>query len=156
MVNSDKTFSRKDFLEQAVTLAEENVRAGGRPFGALVVKEGEVVATGVNRMHLGSDPTAHAELLAVRAASQQIGSLAGTSVYASGRPCPMCMAAMRLAGVSHVFYAYSNADGAPYGLSTEAIRQELAGPEAGWAMEVTHTPCPGHNLYALWQEVQQQ
>ena len=112
------------FLCEAIELARANMDEGGRPFGAVVVRDVAVVATGVNEIVATNDPTAHAELVALRAASRALGSpnLAGCVVYASGHPCPMCMAAMRLSGVSEVYYAYSNDDGAPYGLSTAAIR----------------------------------
>lgn len=84
--------SDADFLGQAVDLAMANVRdGGGRPFGALVVKDGEVIATGVNEIGATGDPTAHAELTAIRRAAQALGAprLDGCVVYASGQPCPM-------------------------------------------------------------------
>jgi tRNA(Arg) A34 adenosine deaminase TadA len=118
------------FLSEAVELARANIGAGGRPFGAVVVRDGLSIATGVNEIHMANDPTAHAEMTAIRAASRKLGSpdLGGCSVYASGHPCPMCMAAMRLSGVDKVFYAYSNEDGAPFGLSSAAIYEDLARP----------------------------
>src|SRR5690606_15271222 len=93
-----------DFLREAIALALANSARGGRPFGAVVVRNGEVIATGVNEIAITNDPTAHAELLAIRAASKALGSpdLSGCTVYASGHPCPMCMAAMRMAGVGEV------------------------------------------------------
>ena len=126
------------FLCAAVELARANIGKGGRPSGAVVVRDGEVVATGVNEIHSTNDPTAHAELTAIRAASRKLGSpdLSGCAVYASGHPCPMCMAAMRLAGVGRVAYAYSNDDGAPYGLSTAAIYEDLAKPFAEQSMTI--------------------
>ena len=98
--------NEKRFLCEAIELAHANVEKGGRPFGAVVVKDGEVIATGVNEILSTNDPTAHAELTAIRAASQKLGSpdLQGCAVYASGHPCPMCMAAMRLAGVGEVVF----------------------------------------------------
>jgi tRNA(Arg) A34 adenosine deaminase TadA len=145
------------FLRQAIELARENVGKGGRPFGAVVVKDGRVVATGVNETHATHDPTAHAELTAVRAASRALGSprLDGCAVYASGHPCPMCMAAMRLAGVAEVAYAYSNDDGEPYGLSSAAIYADLARPVAEQVMRIAHVPVRPDgraHLYAEWQE----
>lgn len=145
-----------NFLEQAIQLAYENIEQGGRPFGALVVKDGKVIATGVNQIMETKDPTAHAELMAIRAASQRLGSasLAGCSVFASGHPCPMCMAAMRLAGVTEVTYAHSNEDGAPFGLSTADVYADLAKPFAEQSMKIRHIPPqptdrPG--LYEHWQ-----
>ena len=105
----------EQFLRTAVQLARDNIDAGGRPFGAVVVMDNAVIATGVNRIIETRDPTSHAELNAIRGASQAMGSpnLAGCVVYASGHPCPMCLAAMRLCGITEVYYAYSNEDAAP-------------------------------------------
>jgi tRNA(Arg) A34 adenosine deaminase TadA len=145
------------FLLQAIDLARENIGRGGRPFGAVVVKNGELIATGVNEVDATNDPTAHAELLAVRAAGQALGSpsLAGCAVYASGHPCPMCLAAMRVAGVAEVFYAYSNDDGADYGFTSAAVYADLAKPFAEQSMSIAYVPVRPEGrpeLYAEWQE----
>lgn len=147
------------FLSQAIELAHANLATGGRPFGAVLVKDGKVMATGVNEIHTTNDPTAHAELMAVRAASRTLGSpnLAGATVYASGHPCPMCMAAMRLAGVKEVVYAYSNDDGAPYDLSTAAIYADLAKPFSEQSMKIRYVPTrlgSRPDLYAEWKRTQ--
>lgn len=147
------------YLRQAIALALANLEAGGRPFGAVVVRNGAVIATGVNEIHGTNDPTAHAELMALRAASRTLASpnLAGCAVYASGHPCPMCMAAMRLAGIGEVYYAYSNEDGAPYGLSTASIYAELAKPFSEQSMKISHLPVrpeSGPDLYAEWKRRQ--
>jgi tRNA(Arg) A34 adenosine deaminase TadA len=144
------------FLRTAIELAYANVERGARPFGAVVVRNDEILATGVNEVISTNDPTAHAELMAIRAASQKLGSpnLAGCAVFASGHPCPMCMAAMRLAGITEVTYAYSNDDGAPYGLSTAAIYADLARPFAEQSMKITYLPVrlePRVDLYAAWK-----
>lgn len=148
-----------NFLRQAIELAYANVEKGGRPFGAVVVKEGKVIASAVNEIVTTNDPTAHAELLAVRAASRRLGSasLAGCAVFASGQPCPMCMAAMRLAGVEAVTYAYSNEDGRPFGLSTAAIHADLAKPFDEQSMRIRQVPVRIEHqpdLYAHWQRRQ--
>lgn len=145
------------FLRQAIALAYANVEKGGRPFGAVVVKDGKVIAEGVNEIMETHDPTAHAELLAIRAASRQLGSasLAGCSVFASGHPCPMCMAAMRLAGVEAVTYAYSNEDGDSFGLSTAEVYADLAKPFSQQRMTIRHVPVRldgKTDLYAFWQQ----
>ena len=147
------------YLREAIALARANVDKGGRPFGAVVVRDGAVIATGVNDILATNDPTAHAELTALRAASRQLGSpdLSGCVVYASGHPCPMCMAAMRLAGVRGVAYAYSNDDGAPFGLSTAAVYADLAKPFAEQSMHIRHLPVAEEaspELYALWAQAQ--
>lgn len=149
------------FLRAAIHLARENVGHGGRPFGAVVVKDGAIVATGVNEILATGDPTAHAEMGAIRAASRKLGSpdLSGCRVYASGHPCPMCMAAMRMAGIEAVAYAYSNEEAAPFGLSTVAIYAELARPFAKQSMDIRHLPADGAAepaIYADWQRRQQQ
>jgi len=148
------------YLQQAIALARANIAQGGRPFGALVVRDGQVIATGVNDIVATNDPTAHAEMTALRAASRALASpdLSGCAVYASGHPCPMCMAAMRLAGVRRVAYAYSNEDGALFGLSTAVVYADLARPFAEQSMAIDHLPVhtsgqPG--LYAQWAQAQQ-
>ena len=145
------------FLNQAVQLARKNVDGGGRPFGALVVRDGEVLARGVNAILSTNDPTSHAELNAIRAASQRLGSprLDDCTVYASGHPCPMCMAAMQMTGVREVVYAFSNEDGEPYGLSTASVYTELAKPLAERSMTIRHVPVDAvssRDLYPYWQE----
>ncbi|WP_315918091.1 nucleoside deaminase [Mesorhizobium sp. SP-1A] len=148
--------SPRNFLCEAIELARDNISSGGRPFGAVVVRGGEVVARGVNEIHSTNDPTSHAELNAIRAAAMALGSprLDGCAVYASGHPCPMCLAAMRLAGIGEVAYAYSNEDGEPFGLSTAAIYAELARPFAEQSMKITHLPVRQEgpaDLYRAWQ-----
>lgn len=142
------------YLHQAIELARANITKGGRPFGALVVLDDEVIATGVNEILSTNDPTAHAELLAIRAASRRLGSpdLGECIVYASGQPCPMCMAALTMSGVKKVVYAYSNDDGAPFGLSTSAVYEELAKPFTEQSMKIMHVPIPEReqDLYTEW------
>lgn len=122
--------NHEHFLAEAVRLAAANRTRGGRPFGAVLAIDGEAVATGVNDIEHSHDPTTHAEMEALRAATRRIGrpSVAGAIVYASGHPCPMCLAALVMAGVEAVYYAFDNADAAPYGLSSEAAYQALRLP----------------------------
>jgi guanine deaminase len=146
----------EDFLDLAIELAMRNARAhGGRPFGAVIAKDGEVLASGVNETHLAQDPTAHAELQAIRAASAALGSprLDGCIMYASGHPCPMCLSAMYLTGILELYYAYSNEDGEPFGLSTAELYAELAKPLFEQVMRIEHRPVglPGEDLYEVWR-----
>ncbi|MCO5175200.1 MAG: deaminase [Trueperaceae bacterium] len=142
-------------LRKAVALAHENVlQSDGRPFGAVLTRDGEEVATGVNTMLATGDPTAHAELEALRAAAGR-GALGGQGeyvMYASGHPCPMCLGAMLMLGVGAVYYAYSNEEGRPFGLSTEHVYAELAKPATERAMRFTHLPVrlEGVDPYAAW------
>lgn len=114
-------------LRQAVDLAYANRREGGRPFGAVIARNGKLLASGVNEIVQTSDPSTHAEMQALRVATRtsQDPSLAGCSVYASGRPCPMCLAALVMTGVERVFFAFDNTDAAPYGLSSAGSYQRL-------------------------------
>lgn len=151
--------SDQQFLEKAINLAKENIRAGGRPFGAVIVKDNTIIACGVNQIVQQGDPTAHAELQALRAVSKALGKvdLADCTVYASGQPCPMCLAAIRMVGIKRVFYAYSNQDAAPFGLSTEQLAQQLRSPPqqqqdfAFIQLKLT----PQVELYQLWQQQRQ-
>ena len=151
--------SDESFMREAVALARDNIGQGGRPFGAVLVRDGKILARAVNRTHETNDPTAHAELEAIRQASAELGTprLDGATIHASGHPCPMCMAAMRLSGVSEVYYAYSNDDGAPFGLSTAAIYADLAKPFAEQSMKIAYVPVrpeAGPDLYAEWKRRQ--
>lgn len=119
--------SHTELMRQAVDLAHANRLRGGRPFGAVLTHGGQVIATGVNQIVASHDPSAHAEMEAIRAATRQRAnpSLAGCTVYASGHPCPMCLAALVMGGAEQVFFAFDNPDAAPYGLSSEGAYQRL-------------------------------
>jgi tRNA(Arg) A34 adenosine deaminase TadA len=122
--------SHEQLLREAVRLAQVNRERAGRPFGAVVAVDGEIVATGVNEIVHTHDPTAHAEMQALRAASRHLRrpDLKGSVVYASGHPCPMCLAALVIAQVDAVYYAFDNDDAAPYGLSSDAAYNTLRVP----------------------------
>lgn len=145
----------ENFMRQAVALARANIADGGRPFGAVVVRAGEVVARAANGIHRDHDPTAHAELLAIRAAARQLGSprLEACVVYASGHPCPMCLAAMHLCGIRGAYFAYSNEDGETAGLSTAPIYAEMARPPQAQSLPLRQLrPAGEDGLYQDWQQ----
>jgi guanine deaminase len=127
-----------ELLRRAIELACANVRAGGRPYGAVVAREGQIVAEGVNELHLRPDPSAHAEMVALRAAAAKLGRwrLDDCTVYASGQPCPMCLAAIHLAEVPALVFAYANADGAPYGFTSQRLYEQMALPLAEQAVRI--------------------
>ncbi|HWV62213.1 MAG TPA: nucleoside deaminase [Oxalicibacterium sp.] len=141
------------FLRMAIDLARDNAGHGGRPFGAVLVKDGAVIATGVNRILSTNDPTAHAELSAIREASAKLGSprLDGCTVYASGQPCPMCLAAIHLTGIREVVYAYSNSDAQPFGLSSAVVYAQLALPLEQQSIAISQMPMGEPDLYREWQ-----
>ena len=118
-------------MRDAVAAAFAGMRnhAGG-PFGAVIVRGGEVIARGCNAVTSSHDPTAHAEVVAIRAAARTLGthSLAGCTIYASCEPCPMCLAAIYWARLDRLFFACTRADAAAAGFDDEAFYQEIAKP----------------------------
>lgn len=96
-----------DYLAEAIRLAEENVKAGGRPFASVIVRDGKIVSTGANVSAQTKDPTAHAEMMAIRAASQKLQSesLRGCELYTTCEPCPMCLGALYWAELDRVVFA---------------------------------------------------
>ncbi|MDR7278880.1 nucleoside deaminase [Catenuloplanes atrovinosus] len=125
-------------LDLAVAAAVENVAAGGGPFGALVVRDGEVVATGVNRVTATLDPTAHAEVVAIRAACRALGTfkLDGCVLVSSCEPCPLCLAAALWARVDRVVYAADRHDAAEAGFDDRAFYDLFAKPREEWEVPV--------------------
>ncbi len=116
------------FLREAIELAVENVEAGlGGPFAALVVTDGAILATGTNRVTTVHDPTAHAEITAIRAACKERDDfeLTGCTLYATCEPCPMCLGAIYWARLDRVVYAATQADAAEAGFDDEHIYQEI-------------------------------
>lgn len=108
------SYSSEDerFMEMAIKLSEENIDTGGGPFGAVIVRNGEVISTGANRVVPNSDPTAHAEVMAIRNACTKLGTfkLDGCTVYSSCEPCPMCLSALYWAGVDRICYGNTKDD----------------------------------------------
>ncbi|MBO5271197.1 MAG: nucleoside deaminase [Muribaculaceae bacterium] len=119
------------FLEMAAELAEKNIDNGGGPFGAVIVRNGEVVATGVNRVTADNDPTAHAEVNAIRQACQRESTfnLKGCVIYSSCEPCPMCLSALYWAGVSRIYYGCTQEDAEAVNFSDRFIYRELEKPK---------------------------
>jgi guanine deaminase len=116
-----------EFMRRAITLALENVRSGGGPFGAVIVKDGQIIAEGANRVTSTNDPTAHAEVVAIREACRALADfqLAGCDLYTTCEPCPMCLGAIYWARPARVFYAGTAADAAAAGFDDAFIYDEL-------------------------------
>jgi guanine deaminase len=116
------------FLEQAIGMARANVRLKGGPFGALVVKDGIVIATGVNQVTRTNDPTAHAEVVAIREACRALGDfqLRSCDVYCSCEPCPMCVGALFWARPARVYFAATRDDAAAAGFDDSLIYGQIA------------------------------
>jgi len=119
-----------DFMRQAIALALENVRNGGGPFAAVIAKNGALIATGANRVTATNDPTAHAEVVAIREACKRLESfqLDHCELFTTCEPCPMCLGAIYWARPGKVFYAASAADAAAAGFDDAFIYRELAVP----------------------------
>ena len=117
-------------MREAIRLASANVENGGGPFGAVIARGGEIIATGVNRVTANCDPTAHAEVSAIRAAAQKLGTfnLSGCDIYSSCEPCPMCLGAIYWARLDRLFYVNTKADAARIGFDDAFIYKELALP----------------------------
>jgi guanine deaminase len=117
-------------MARAIDMAVESVGAGGGPFAALVVKAGEIVASGTNQVTASLDPTAHAEIVAIRAACRLLGDfqLTGCEIYASCEPCPMCLGAIYWARPARVYFAAAHAEAAAAGFDDSLIYGELRKP----------------------------
>ena len=100
------------FMQMAIDLSIENIDTGGGPFGAVIVRDGEVIATGANRVVPNADPTAHAEVMAIRNACTKLGTfqLNDCTIYSSCEPCPMCLSALYWAGVKRICYGNTKDD----------------------------------------------
>src|SRR6266481_8363754 len=123
-----------DFMQRAIALALENVRSGnGGPFAALIVKENRVIAEGTNRVASTNDPTAHAEIVAIREACRALADfqLTGCDLYTTCEPCPMCLGAIYWARPARIFYAATAADAAGAGFDDAFIYDELKIAPAG-------------------------
>lgn len=117
-----------EFMRMAIALSEESVRNGGGPFGAVIVKDGEIIAKSNNRVTINNDPTAHAEVMAIREACQKLQTfdLSGCVLYASCEPCPMCLSAMYWAHIDHYYYGNQKEDAKAIGFDDQFIYDELA------------------------------
>ena len=126
--------SNATYMREAVQLAEQGMRSGrGGPFGCVVVRRGEIVGRGSNRVTSTNDPTAHAEVVAIRDACSKLQtfSLDGCDIYSSCEPCPMCLSAIYWARIPQVYYGNTRADAAAIGFDDEFIYQQVPlAPEA--------------------------
>lgn len=128
------------FMARAIELSVENVRSGrGGPFAAVVVKEGRVIGEGTNLVTKENDPTAHAEVVAIRRACQALGTfqLAGCDIYCSCEPCPMCLGAIYWARPERVFFAGTADDAAEAGFDDSLILEEIRLPREGRRIPMT-------------------
>jgi len=134
-----------EHMARAVALAERSIAKGGGPFGAVVVHRGAVLCEATNQVVRDHDPTAHAEIRALRLAATALGDhvLTGCTVYSSCEPCPMCLGALFWARVDRVWFAATRADAADAGFDDEALYRELATPLEARSLPIA---CRDHEL----------
>lgn len=122
--------TKEELMRRAIVLSVDNVRNGGDPFGAVITRNGEVVATGVNRVTANNDPTAHAEVSAIRNAAEALRTfdLSDCEIYTSCEPCPMCLGAIYWARLKKVYFANNKTDAKNIGFDDSFIYDELVLP----------------------------
>jgi tRNA(Arg) A34 adenosine deaminase TadA len=151
-----------DFIRKTINLAKESVVNGGRPFACVIVRDGEILAEGVNEVVQTNDPTAHAEIVAIRKACAKLGSedLSGCDFYILAHPCPMCLGAMYYCNPDRVIFITQREDYARYYtddrkyFSFGEFYQEFSKSYLERKMPMTYRPDPkGIEVYKLWQEI---
>lgn len=130
--------SDEAFIARAIALATENVAAGGGPFGAVIVRDGMMLAEGQNRVTATLDPTAHAEVVAIRAACQAVGdfSLAGATLYTSCEPCPLCLSAALWARIDRIVFAADRHDAARGGFDDREFYELFSRDRSTWEVAI--------------------
>lgn len=130
----------KRFMDMAAKLSLDNIDNGGGPFGAVIVRDGEIIATGVNSVTNDNDPTAHAEVNAIRHACRDLKTfqLSGCVMYSSCEPCPMCLSALYWAGVSKIYFGNTKEDAEAIDFSDKLIYDELKRPRTERRLPTVH------------------
>jgi tRNA(Arg) A34 adenosine deaminase TadA len=148
--------TERALMRHAVRLSAERMRQGaGGPFGAVIVKDGEVIAEGWNKVTSSNDPTAHAEVVAIRAACEKLGSfsLEGCEIYASCEPCPMCLAAIYWARLDRIYFANTRDEAAAIGFDDEFLYREIPKAIEARSIPTKHLELPeAKAVFAEWQK----
>jgi len=147
----------KFFLTRAIEIASECISEGGGPFGAVIVKDDKIIAEAYNRVVLSNDPTAHAEILAIRQASSVLKSheLKDCTLFTSCEPCPMCLGAIYWAGISKVIYACDRTDAEKAGFSDKLIYEEIMLDPSKRKISFSRlTDCGGKEVFRKWDELE--
>jgi tRNA(Arg) A34 adenosine deaminase TadA len=143
------------YIRRAIELAERNIDAGGGPFGAVIVKDGQVIAEASNQVTRDNDPTAHAEIMAIREAGRKLNNfdLSGCTIYTSCEPCPMCLGAIYWARISEVWYASDREDAEAAGFDDSLIYEELSKEIADRKLKMVRLEEPlADALFRKWIE----
>ena len=147
---------QKKFMREAIRLSMENVQSGnGGPFGTVIVKNGKIIATGVNEVTKSNDPTAHAEMIAIRNACEKLNSfqLDGCDIYCSYEPCPMCLGAIYWARPKSIYFANSKKDAAEINFDDNFIYQEIKLPIHERKLTITQLlRDEAQSVFLQWQE----
>ena len=147
----------RTFLQQAVKLAIDSVRQGGGPFGAVITRDDEVIAQASNCVTLNNDPTAHAEIMAIRQAGETLNNfqLNDCVLYTSCEPCPMCLAAIYWARISCVVYAASAREASDEGFDDSSIARELCLEKPQRSIDMQQLDCEQHDhCFEAWKQKQ--
>ena len=146
----------EQFMREAVKLSREKMAENcGGPFGAVIVKDGEIIARGYNQVTSKNDPTAHAEIVAIREACQKLNTfdLSGCQLYSSCEPCPMCLSAVYWAHIDAVYYANTKEDASAIGFDDNFIYQELAKPKNQRKLKMKQIlRNEAYEVFQAWQE----
>ena len=141
------------FMRKAIALSVDNIKNGGGPFGAVIVKDGKIIATGVNRVTANTDPTAHAEVNAIRKAARKLRTfdLAGCDIYTSCEPCPMCLGAVYWAHLDKMYYGNTKTDAKSIGFDDSFIYDEIElKPENRQVKSVQMLPEEAIKAFEAW------
>jgi tRNA(Arg) A34 adenosine deaminase TadA len=148
--------SPEDLMHLTITLSAQKMEEGhGGPFGAVIVKDGEVIAEGFNRVTSTNDPTAHAEIVAIREACRRLDSfrLEGCEIYSSCEPCPMCLAAIYWARLEKLYYANTRHDAAAIGFDDDHLYREIAKEIEGRVLPMVRIDLPeARAVFRRWQD----
>jgi Cytosine/adenosine deaminases len=145
------------FLTKAIEIASNGISEGGGPFGSVIVKDGIIISEAFNRVVLNNDPTAHAEILAIRQASAVLSShdLNGCSLYSSCEPCPMCLGAIYWSGIKKVVYSCDRTDAENAGFSDKLIYNEIMlDPSKRKILFIRLTDSKGEEVFRKWDEME--
>ena len=147
---------QKEFMREAIRLSLENVKNGnGGPFGAMIVMNGKIIAEGYNQVTSQNDPTAHAEIVAIRRACDTLDTfhLTGAEIYCSCEPCPMCLAAIHWARIEKIYYANTQEDARHIGFDDYAIYEELTKNSRERKIPISQIlPKEGKAAFRAWEE----
>ncbi|HLN21313.1 MAG TPA: nucleoside deaminase [Bacteroidales bacterium] len=145
------------YLSRSVDLAMDGMKNGGGPFGAVITMNDEIISEAFNRVVPDNDPTAHAEILAIRRAAAKLKNhdLTGCTIYSSCEPCPMCLSAIYWSGIKTVYYSLSREDAAKAGFNDKFIYDELALDPSSRKISLIHLGQPaGAEIFKTWENLE--